>query len=97
LPLPIAPVIAMSALIQDPQVRLFIPGLWGLWLFGTRAIWVPALVRWSLRHSWSRLLVLPFWADEQEAAERWYRGMTWAFLAMGAVLSAIAFLQVMDS
>lgn len=64
-------------------------GVWFVWLFITRNIWIAPSVRFFYRRRWTKIFLWPFSRGDQESCASILRAFTWAYLFIGAMLILI--------
>lgn len=64
-------------------------GVWFVWLFVTRDIWIGPSVRISYRRRWTKIFLWPFSRGDQESCTSMLHAFTWAYLFIGGMLILI--------
>lgn len=64
-------------------------GVWFVWLFAWRTVWVRSFVRLVYRRRWPRAFLWPFSAGDRESCVQILRASSWFYLVMGGLLVLI--------
>jgi hypothetical protein len=64
-------------------------GLWFVWLFVSRRLWLDPFVRVVYRGGWTRIFLWPLSTGDEESCARILRSLTWGYLFVGILLVAL--------